>query len=63
MASAVLRKSGPSRVQPVALSAFAGCGGLDLGLESAGFRVVATIENDPTARATLRLNRPEMEAN
>jgi len=40
------------------LSAFSGAGGLDLGLESAGFSTVACIESDPTARATLRSNRP-----
>jgi len=42
-----------------ALSGFTGAGGLDLGLESAGFRILACIENDPTARATLAANRPK----
>jgi DNA (cytosine-5)-methyltransferase 1 len=41
----------------VALSLFAGAGGLDLGVEEAGFTVLGAIENDPTAVATLNLNR------
>lgn len=41
------------------LSVFSGAGGLDLGLEHAGFRVVGCIEADPTARATLQANRPK----
>jgi DNA (cytosine-5)-methyltransferase 1 len=43
---------------PTALSAFSGAGGIDLGLECAGFRILGCIENDKTARATLRANRP-----
>jgi len=45
--------------RPSFLSTFSGAGGLDLGLEAAGFRCVGTIEFDPLARKTLRLNRPE----
>lgn len=41
------------------LSVFSGCGGLDLGLEHAGFLVVGCIENDPAARASLQANRPK----
>lgn len=44
--------------KPTVLSVFTGAGGLDLGLESAGFRVLLCIENDKDARETLRLNRP-----
>lgn len=39
------------------LSVFTGAGGLDLGLERAGFRTVASIELDKSARATLLANR------
>lgn len=40
-----------------AFSLFAGAGGLDLGVEQAGYRVVYSIENDPQAVATLNRNR------
>ena len=40
------------------LSAFSGAGGLDLGLEAAGFENVGCIEIDPLARRTLKRNRP-----
>lgn len=40
------------------LSLFTGAGGLDLGLEAAGFKTMLCVENDKTARETLRLNRP-----
>jgi DNA (cytosine-5)-methyltransferase 1 len=40
-----------------AVSLFAGAGGLDLGIEGAGYRVVFAIESDPTAVATLNENR------
>lgn len=41
-----------------ALSAFSGAGGLDLGLEAAGFEIVGCIERDSLARQTLKANRP-----
>lgn len=41
------------------LSTFSGAGGLDLGLEAAGFHCVGTIEFDPLARETIRLNKPD----
>lgn len=43
---------------PSLLSVFSGLGGLDIGLEAAGFRVVGCIEKDPLARESLSRNRP-----
>lgn len=37
---------------------FAGAGGLALGLEKAGFKTLATVENNKWACETLRKNRP-----
>lgn len=44
---------------PTVLSLFTGAGGLDLGLECAGFRTILCVEQDETARQTLKSNRPE----
>lgn len=44
---------------PTVLSAFTGLGGLDLGLELAGFKPVVCIENNSFARQSLGLNRSE----
>jgi DNA (cytosine-5)-methyltransferase 1 len=41
------------------LSAFTGAGGLDLGLDCAGFETVACIEQNVHARATIQRNRPD----
>lgn len=40
-------------------SFFAGCGGLDLGFEKAGFEVIWANEFDPTIEATYRHNHPK----
>lgn len=42
------------------LSTFSGVGGLDLGLEHAGFRIIGVVENDASARRSLALNRPRL---
>jgi DNA (cytosine-5)-methyltransferase 1 len=43
----------------IVLSLFTGAGGLDLGLEAAGFEPVLCIECDTDSRETLKKNRPE----
>lgn len=43
------------------LSLFTGAGGLDLGLEAAGYEIAGAVEIDNDARSTLRLNRPEWQ--
>jgi len=43
--------------RPTAFSLFTGAGGLDLGVERAGFRTVFAVENDPVAVRTLNANR------
>lgn len=51
-APAVLRQSLPT-TDSLALSLFSGAGGLDLGLERAGWRLLGQIEMDPTCARTL----------
>lgn len=45
---------------PTHLSIFSGLGGMDLGLESAGFRSVGCVEIDPVARRSLKANRGDL---
>jgi DNA (cytosine-5)-methyltransferase 1 len=47
--------------RPTALDLFAGVGGLSLGLEQAGFDVVAAVENDPIHAAVYGRNFPEVD--
>jgi DNA (cytosine-5)-methyltransferase 1 len=47
-----------ARRRMTVLSAFTGAGGLDLGLERAGFESIACIEDNAQARAAIRANRP-----
>lgn len=43
--------------RPTFLSLFSGIGGLDLGLERAGFRLIGSVEDDEVARGSLKANR------
>jgi len=45
------------KVTLTTVSLFSGAGGLDLGVERAGYRVVCAVENDPNAVETLNRNR------
>ena len=49
---------GRSLSAPTFVDAFAGCGGLSLGLMRAGWRGILAIERDPSAFATLSSNLP-----
>jgi len=44
------------RMKRTALSLFSGAGGMDIGVLSAGFEILACVEFDPNCCATLRLN-------
>jgi len=44
--------------QAIAISLFSGAGGLDLGMEQAGFQIVSVVEKDADAAKTIGLNRP-----
>src|SRR5690349_7597344 len=51
----------PVSRRPLAVDLFAGAGGLSLGLEQAGFDVVAAVEYDPVHAATHEFNFPLTE--
>lgn len=50
---------GTSRKKLTCVSLFSGCGGLDLGIEQAGFRVVVATDADATCAETYKLNFPK----
>lgn len=54
-------KKNQSRRRPTAIDMFCGCGGTTLGLEQAGFRVIAGVDVREEAAATYRLNHPAAE--
>jgi DNA (cytosine-5)-methyltransferase 1 len=58
--STASNSNGDGRAQrrPLAVDLFAGAGGLSLGLEQAGFDVVAAVEYDPVHAATHEFNFP-----
>jgi DNA (cytosine-5)-methyltransferase 1 len=58
MCAPKLHKGQPLKSGPTVLSLFTGAGGLELGLEAAGFHPVLCVELDRDARQTLTLNRP-----
>ena len=57
-APAASAKNTAAAERPVAIDLFAGAGGLSLGVEQAGFDVVAAVEFDPIHAAIHRLNFP-----
>lgn len=50
---------GKNGMQFPVVSLFTGAGGLDIGLEEAGFHTAVCVEYDADCRETLRFNRPE----
>ena len=54
-------RNGSKRRRPVAIDLFAGAGGLSLGMEQAGFDVLASVEYDPVHCAVHEFNFPRTE--
>ena len=52
--------NGTARCWPTAIDLFSGSGSATAALKNAHFRVVAAVDNDPTACATYRLNHPRV---
>jgi len=51
-------KTTAAGTKPLALSIFAGAGGLDIGTDQAGFKTICSVESDPHCVSTLRKNAP-----
>jgi DNA (cytosine-5)-methyltransferase 1 len=49
-----------SKSSLISISLFSGAGGLEIGLEQAGFYPVSMVENDPDAVQTIKLNWPHL---
>lgn len=54
----VARPTGDLGVHNKVISLFSGAGGIDIGLEQAGYETAVCVENDAHCRETLRRNRP-----
>ena len=58
MAVSIPQKKSRKRSNPKAISLFSGGGGLDIGVEQAGFNALACVELDGNCCETLRYNQP-----
>jgi DNA (cytosine-5)-methyltransferase 1 len=57
-ASGSLRRLAARLDKPIAVDLFAGCGGLSLGLEQAGYAVILAVDNDPRCVESHQHNLP-----